>query len=76
MKQNVIVLAQLKQNYVSISKREDFPEDLADSSKDAVDGFKFRVEGLENDMQVQILRLETLLRLLEDRKSLVKQITP
>ena len=76
LKQNILVLAQLKQYYRSISGRQDFPKDLAESCKDAIDDFELRIDGLENDMQTQILRLETLLRLLEDRKTLVKQMMP
>lgn len=74
LNQNIIVLAQLRQYYRSLSMRKDFPKDLAESCKDAVDDFELRTNGLENDMQMQILRLETLLRLLEDRKTLVKQM--
>ena len=73
LNQNIVVLAQLRQYYRSLSKRKDFPTDLAESCKDAIDDFELRTDGLENDMQIQIMRLETLLRLLEDRKNLVKQ---
>ncbi|MCJ1454215.1 hypothetical protein MMC28_004566 [Mycoblastus sanguinarius] len=76
LKQNIIVLAQLRKYYRSISTRKDFPKELADSCNNAIDDFELCIEGLENDMQTQILRLETLLRLLEDRRTLVKQITP
>ena len=74
LKQNILILTQLRQYYVSISRRKGFPKDLGRSCKDAVDDFKLRIEGLENDMQSQVLRLENLLRLLGDRKTLVKQI--
>ena len=74
LNQNIIVLTQLRTYYRSLSKRKDFPKDLAESCKDAIDDFELRIDGLENDMQMQILRLETLLRLLEDRKTLVKQM--
>ena len=47
LKQNIIVLAQLKQYYRSISRRKGFPKDLADSCKVAVDDFELRIEGLE-----------------------------
>ena len=75
LKQNIIVLTQLKQYYRSISTRQKFPSDLADSCKDAVDNFGLCIDGLEHDMQTQVLRLETLLRLMAERKTLVKQIT-
>ena len=74
LKQNILILTQLRQYYISVSRRKGFPKDLARSCKDAIDDFRLRIEGLENDMQSQILRLETLLRLLEDRKTMVKQI--
>ena len=74
LNQNIIILAQLRQYYRSLSKRKDFPKDLAESCKDAIDDFELRIDGLENDMQMQILRLETLVRLLEDRKTLVKKM--
>ena len=74
LKQNILILTQLRQYYVSVSRRKGFPKDLGRSCKDAIDDFRLRIEGLENDMQSQVLRLETLLRLLGDRKTLVKQI--
>ena len=73
LRQNIIVLTQLRQYYRSISRRKDFPRDLAKSCKDAIDEFELRIDGVEHDMQTQILRLETLLRLLEDRKTLVRR---
>lgn len=74
LNQNINILSQLRQYYRSLSKRKDFPKDLANSCEDTIDDFELRVGGLEHDMQMQISRLETLLRLLEDRKTLVKQI--
>ena len=74
LKQNILILTQLRQYYISVSRRKGFPKDLGRSCKDAIDDFSLRIEGLENDMQSQVLRLETLLRLLGDRKTLVKQI--
>ena len=73
LKHNKTVLAQMKHYYKSILKRRGFPKALADSCYDTIEDFEISIEGLENDMQSQILRLETLLRLLEDRKTLVKQ---
>lgn len=74
LKQNVIVLIQLEKYYSSISSRKGVPEDLVDKCKDEIDHFKLRLDGLGNDIQIQILRLEALLCLLENRKSLVKQV--
>lgn len=75
LKQNINILSRLRNHYKWTSNRRDFPKDLAYSCKNATEDFTCRIEGLENDMQIQILRLETLLRLLGDRKTLVKQIT-
>lgn len=74
LKQNIVVLTQLRQYYRSISSRQQFPEDLAEGCKDAIDNFELCIKGLEHDMQIQILRLEALLHLMNERKTLVKQI--
>lgn len=74
LNQNITILTQLREYYRSLSKRKDFPKDLADNCKDTIDDFELRVDGLEHDMQMQISRLETLLRLLEDRKTLLHSI--
>lgn len=74
LKQNINILSRLRNYYKLTSNRRDFPKQLADSCENATEDFTRRIEGLENDMQIQILRLETLLRLLGDRKTLVKQI--
>ncbi|MCJ1400674.1 hypothetical protein MMC11_003882 [Xylographa trunciseda] len=76
LKQNIVVLSQLKQYYRSILMRQNFPKELANTCKDAVDGFELCIEGLEHDIQMQVLRLETLLYLMEERKTLVRQIIP
>lgn len=71
LKQNIVILAQLKAYYGMISRRKKFPADIANSCPDAIEDFQSWVEGIENDMRLQILRLETLLKLIEDRKTLV-----
>lgn len=72
LKQNMNILALLKNYYKSTSTHNDFPKELANSCKGATGDFALRIEGLGNDMQIQILRLETLLCLIGDRKTLVK----
>ena len=71
LKQNIVVLAQLKAYYGRISRRKKFPTEVASSCGDAIEDFQSWVEGIENDMQMQVLRLGTLLTLIEDRKTLV-----
>ncbi|KAL8649189.1 MAG: hypothetical protein Q9210_004553 [Variospora velana] len=74
LKQNIVILSQLKAYYIMMSRREKFPAELATSCRNAIDDFEFRVEGVMNDMRVQILRLETMLNLIEDRKTLLHGI--
>ena len=71
LKQNIVVLSQLQAYYGRISRHKKFPAEVANSSGDAIEDFQSWVKGIENDMQIQILRLETLLKLIEDRKTLV-----
>lgn len=71
LRQNLLTLSQLSQYYRSFLKRNQFPTDLTESCKDAVDDFEPHIEGLKDDMQMSVLRLETLLRLLADQKALV-----
>ena len=72
LKQNVLVLSE--GYYGSISNRKYFPKDLKKACEDAIDDMKLRMDGLGNELQTQVLRLETMLRLLDDRKILVISI--
>ncbi|KAL8747822.1 MAG: hypothetical protein Q9184_007550, partial [Pyrenodesmia sp. 2 TL-2023] len=74
LQQTIVVLSQLKAYYSMISRQKKFPGEIAHSCRDAIDDFEFRVEGVTNDMRVQILRLETMLNLIEDRKTLLHSI--
>ncbi len=71
LKQNIVVLAQLKAYYGRISRHKKLPAEVTDSCSDTIEDFQSWVEGIENDMQIQIMRLQTLLNLIEDRKTLV-----
>lgn len=71
LNQNIVVLAQLKVYFGLISRRKKFPAEIAKSCRDAIEDFQSWVEGIKNDMRLQIMRLETLLKLIEDRKTLV-----
>ena len=72
--QNQSILTQLKNYYRSILNRKEFPAGQSENCKDAVEDFELRIEGLEHDLQRQILRLESLLRLLGERKTLVNSV--
>lgn len=73
LKHNVSVLGQLQNFYKCLPRRKNFPKELVDSIEDAIDDFKDRVEVINHDMEIQLFRLETLIRLLEGRQTLVKQ---
>ena len=74
LKMNISIICQLKQYYDTIIKSKHFPQEVVQLCQDDLEQFELRVNGVLNDMQMQVLRLETLLRLLGDRKTLVSQI--
>ena len=74
LKLNTSIIRQLTQYYNSIIKSKCFPQELIQSCQDDLEQFELRANGILNDVQMQILRLETLLSLLRDRKALVFQI--
>ena len=74
LKLNISIIRQLKQYYDTTIKSKHFPQEVVQLCQDDLEQFELRVNGILNDLQMQILRLETLLRLLGDRKTLVSQI--
>ncbi|KAL9612989.1 MAG: hypothetical protein Q9167_002466 [Letrouitia subvulpina] len=68
---NVNVITQLQQYYRTVPKSKHFPQAILQTFQDDLDQFCLRISTILNDLQMQILRLETLLRLLSDRKTLV-----
>lgn len=74
IKMNINVIGQLKQYYDTIIKSRHFPQGIRDLCQGDLEQFELRTNGILNDLQMRILRLETLLRLLGDRKTLVYQI--
>ena len=73
LKLNISIMRQLKQYYDTIVKSKHFPQEVVRLCQDDLEQFELRVNGVLNDLQMQILRLETLSRLLGDRKTLVSQ---
>ena len=71
LKLNLSVISQLRNHYRSIIKSQDFPQDLGRRCSGDLACFERRIDGIEGDIQLQILRVEALLRLLADRKALV-----
>ena len=71
LKMNANIVCQLKQYYHTITNSRQFPQEISDLCLGDLEQFELRMNGILNDFQMRILRLETLLRLLGDRKTLV-----
>ncbi|KAL8740662.1 MAG: hypothetical protein Q9190_006659 [Brigantiaea leucoxantha] len=74
LRQNISIICQIKQYYNTITKSTRLPVDIVQKCQGDLEQFQLRVNGVLDDLQMQILRLDTLLRLLENRKTLVFQI--
>lgn len=74
LKLNISIIRQLKQYYDTTIKSKYFPQEVVQLCQDDLEQFGLRINEVLNDLQMQTLRLETLLRLLRDRKTLVSQI--
>lgn len=73
---NVNVITQLQQYYSTVPKSKHFPQGVLRSFENDLNQFCLRINTILNDLQMQILRLETLLHLLNDRKILVYPTSP
>ena len=71
---NVSIIQQIRQYYDTVTKSRHFPQHALHLCRDEFNQFELRINGIVSSLQMQILRLETLLRLLGDRKNLVSQI--
>lgn len=71
LKSNSNILIELKQHYASLDNCDDLPVGLRHDCRGFIARFQKRVTSIENDMRMHQSRIETLLRLLENRKNLV-----
>ena len=71
LKTNIIVQEELKHYYSSLARTNDFPQEIKQSCGSDLTDFCKRIKSLQNDFRMQQARLETLLRLLADRKRLL-----
>lgn len=71
---NIGVIRQLKQYYDTILKSKHFPQNVVQNCQDDLEQFQLRINGILDDLQMQVIRAETLLQLLRDRKTLVISI--
>jgi hypothetical protein len=74
LKMNVNILSELRQYYRSMAKLKEFPNGLKHDCKTNISHFESRVSSVISDLKIQQSRLEALLRLLGDRKTLVGHI--
>jgi len=68
---NIKIISGIKAHYQKILTSEDCPPELKNSSKAELSKFEKRVDNILGDLEVQYSSAQTLLRLLENRKSLV-----
>ena len=68
---NLNVIWQLRNYYRSIIQSQDFPKAVAQKCSGEMARFELRIDGITGDMELQILRVEALIQLLAERKTLV-----
>jgi Mg2+ and Co2+ transporter CorA len=71
LKTNTTVQEELKHYYSSLAKTNDIPQEIKELCGSDLTDFCKRINSLQNDFRMQQARLETLLRLLADRKTLL-----
>jgi len=72
LKANFDVLRELKIYYQDLMISDDYIKELSANHKTAIDHFGKQIGMITNDLQMQNSRAETLVRLLVDRKQLVR----
>ena len=74
LKNNICVFADLEKYYKTLSTSPGWPGTLTAHCGEDMLRFEQDLASVRNDMQLQLSRLETLLHLIADRKSLVSQL--
>lgn len=72
LKTNWNVMAELREYYTSVSHSDGCAQDIKQHCKDSFTRFESRIASLHADLRMEQSRVETLLRLLADRKTLVQ----
>lgn len=72
LKLNLSVMAQMRQYYRSITSSPDFPSSIAISCTRDLDMFKSAVKGYEDDIQMSVMKLDTLIGSIRECKALVR----
>ena len=73
LKNNISVFADLERYYRTLFKSQGWPGDLTTHCGEDMLRFEQDLSSVRNDMQLQLSRVETLLHLIADRKSLVSR---
>ena len=76
IKLNIGVMRQIRQYYDGIVKSKHFPAIISQLCSDEIDHFSRQTDTFLEDLQSQVLRLQALVGLLEDRKTLVYRQIP
>jgi hypothetical protein len=71
LRTNTNVMTELKEYYHATMQSEDCPQEIQQHCKDRHAHFESRIASVQHDLRMQQSRVETLLRLLADRKTLV-----
>ena len=71
LRTNSNVLTELREYYGSFMQSNDCPQNIKQHCHDGFGRFESRIASIRHDLQMQQSRVETLLRLLADRKTLV-----
>ena len=71
IKHNRNILSQIREYYQYVTKSKDFPRAILDQCEEDLSHFYMRIKGIEMDFQIQAERIENLLKLVADRKTLV-----
>lgn len=75
LKLNMSICKQITEFYRSLFENKELPQIILDECHESMLRFERRVKGVISHMDSQILRVEGLLRLIADRKTLVSQVT-
>ncbi|ERF69885.1 hypothetical protein EPUS_05427 [Endocarpon pusillum Z07020] len=71
LKNNTNILTELTEHYSSVMQSEDCPQEIEQHCKGQFAHFGSRIVSVQHDLRMQQSRVETLLRILADRKTLL-----
>ena len=71
IKHNRSIISQIQEYYQYVTNLKGFPKAIADECVEDIDHFNMRLKGIDMDFKIQLERIEALLRLIADRKTLV-----